>query len=63
VLSILQSLITPSDGLKNVVLINCTKTTAVLLKKEASDSFEEEELQSLVSSIESGNLVQVAVLF
>jgi hypothetical protein len=63
VLSILQSLITASDGLKNVVLINYTKATALLLKKEALDSFEDEELQSLVSSIESGNSVQVAVVF
>jgi hypothetical protein len=52
-----------SDGLKNVVLINYTKATALLLKKEALDSFEDEELQSLVSSIESGNSVQVAVVF
>ncbi|PNX94561.1 disease resistance protein (TIR-NBS-LRR class), partial [Trifolium pratense] len=52
-----------SDGLKNVLVNNFTKATIELYKKEALVSFEDEEGQRVVSSIETGNKVEVAVVF
>ncbi|WJX65730.1 hypothetical protein P8452_50356 [Trifolium repens] len=52
-----------SDGLKNVLVKNFTKTTIELYKREALVSFEDEEGQRVVSSIEPGNKVEVAVVF
>jgi hypothetical protein len=52
-----------SDGLKNVLVKNFTKATIQLYKREALVSFEDEEGQRVVSSIEPGNKVEVAVVF
>ncbi|WJX70665.1 hypothetical protein P8452_54745 [Trifolium repens] len=52
-----------SDGLKNVLVKNFTKATIELYKREASVSFEDEEGQRVVSSIEPGNKVEVVVVF
>jgi hypothetical protein len=52
-----------SDGLRNVLVINHTKATIQLYKSEALVSFEDEEGQRLVSSIEPGNKVEVVVVF
>ncbi|XP_057458662.1 disease resistance protein RUN1-like [Lotus japonicus] len=52
-----------SVGLKNVLVINCTKNTIQLYKKDALDSFSEEEWQKVVSNIEPGNKVKVVVVF
>jgi hypothetical protein len=52
-----------SDGLKNVLVKNFTKATIQLYKREALISFEDEEGQRVVSSIERGNKVEVAVVF
>ncbi|XP_057458665.1 disease resistance protein RUN1-like isoform X2 [Lotus japonicus] len=52
-----------SEGLKNVMLINYTKNTIQLYKKDAFDSFDEEEWQKVVSNIEPGNKVKVVFVF
>ncbi|GAU43797.1 hypothetical protein TSUD_285490 [Trifolium subterraneum] len=52
-----------SDGLKNVLVKNFTKATIQHYKREASVSFEVEEGQRVVSSIEPGNKVEVVVVF
>jgi len=52
-----------SDGLKNVLVKNYTKATIQLFKRETLVSFEDEEGQRLVSSIEPGNKVEVVVVF
>jgi len=52
-----------SSGLKNVLVKNYTKATIQLYKSEALVSFEEEEGQRVVSSIETGNKVEVVVVF
>ncbi|XP_057436791.1 disease resistance protein RPV1-like isoform X3 [Lotus japonicus] len=52
-----------SEGLKNVLMINCTKNTIQLYKKGALGSFNEEEWQKVVSNIEPGNKVKVVVFF
>jgi len=52
-----------SDGLKNVLVKNYTKATIQLYKREALVSFEDEEGQRVVSSMESGNKVEVVVVF
>ncbi|XP_061355696.1 disease resistance protein RPV1-like [Gastrolobium bilobum] len=52
-----------SDGLKNVLVINYTKTTIQLYKREALASFEDEEWQRVASNIEPGNKVMVVVVF
>ncbi|XP_057458684.1 disease resistance protein RPV1-like [Lotus japonicus] len=54
---------TTSDGLKNVLVINCTKNTIQLYKRNALASFEDEEWQRVVSNIEPGNKVKVVVVF
>jgi len=52
-----------SDDLKNVLVKNYTKATIHLYKKEALISFEDEEGQRVVSSMEPGNKVEVVVVF
>ena len=52
-----------SDGLKNVLVKNYTKATIQLYKREALVSFEDEEGQRVVSSMESGNKVEAVVVF
>ncbi|GAU43796.1 hypothetical protein TSUD_285480 [Trifolium subterraneum] len=52
-----------SDGLKNVLVKNYTKATIQLYKREALISFEDEEGQRVVSSMEPGDKVEVAVVF
>jgi hypothetical protein len=52
-----------SDGLKNVLVKNYTKATIQLYKREALVSFEDEEGERVVSSIEPGNKVEVVVVF
>ncbi|CAJ1949242.1 unnamed protein product [Sphenostylis stenocarpa] len=44
-----------SDGLKNLLVINLTKTTIQLFKRNALASFKDEELQRVLSNIEPGN--------
>jgi len=52
-----------SDGLKNMLVKNYTKTTLQLYKREAIVSLEDEEGERVVSSIEPGNKVEVVVVF
>ncbi|KEH25115.1 putative TIR domain, winged helix-turn-helix DNA-binding domain-containing protein [Medicago truncatula] len=52
-----------SSGLKNMLVINYTKATIQLYKSEALFSFEHEEGQRVVSSIEPGNKVEVVFVF
>ncbi|KAJ1411288.1 Toll/interleukin-1 receptor-like proteiny [Sesbania bispinosa] len=52
-----------SDGLKNVLVINHTKSIIQLYKRDTLASFENEEWQRVVSNIEAGNKVQVVVVF
>ncbi|GAU29189.1 hypothetical protein TSUD_276080 [Trifolium subterraneum] len=52
-----------SDGLKNVLVKNYSKATIQLYKREALVSFEDEEGERVVSSIEPGNKVEVVVVF
>jgi len=52
-----------SSGLKNMLVKNYTKATIQLYKREALVSFEDEEGQRLVSSIEPGNNVEVVLVF
>ena len=51
-----------SDGLKNVLVKNYTKATIQLYKSEALASFEDEERQRVISSLEPGNKVEVVVV-
>ncbi|AES86808.1 disease resistance protein RPV1 isoform X1 [Medicago truncatula] len=52
-----------SDGLQNVLVINHTKTTIQLFKREALSSFENEEWQRVVSNMEPGDKVEIVVVF
>lgn len=52
-----------SDGLKNMLVKNYTKATLQLYKREALVSFEDEEGERVISSIEPGNKVEVVVVF
>ncbi|KAK2420073.1 disease resistance protein RPV1 [Trifolium repens] len=52
-----------SDGLKNVLVKNYTKATIQLYKREALVSFEDEEGERVVSSIEPGNKVEIVAVF
>ncbi|CAI8601085.1 unnamed protein product [Vicia faba] len=51
------------DGLKNVLVINHTKATIQLYKREALSSFGNEEWQRVVSSMETGDKVEIVVIF
>ncbi|KEH25095.1 hypothetical protein MTR_6g015595 [Medicago truncatula] len=52
-----------SNGLANLLVKNYTKATIQLYKREALASFEDEEGQRVVSSIEPCNKVEVVVVF
>ncbi|PNX68508.1 disease resistance protein (TIR-NBS-LRR class) [Trifolium pratense] len=52
-----------SDGLKNVMVKNYTKNTIQLYKRESLFSFEDEDGQRLVSSIDPGNKMEIVVVF
>ncbi|PNX96744.1 disease resistance protein (TIR-NBS-LRR class), partial [Trifolium pratense] len=52
-----------SDGLKNVLVINHTKTTIQLYKKEAFSSFKNEDWQKVLSNMEPGDKVEIVVVF
>nr|ACF19650.1 TIR-NBS-LRR RCT1 resistance protein [Medicago truncatula] len=52
-----------SDGLENVLVINHTKTTIQLYKREALSSFENEEWQRVVTNMEPGDKVEIVVVF
>nr|WIL60017.1 nodulation protein [Melilotus officinalis] len=52
-----------SSGLKNMLVKNYTKATIQLYKSESLVSFGDEEGQSVVSSIEPGNKVEVIFVF
>ena len=52
-----------SSGLKNMLVKNYTKATIQLYKSEALVSFQDEEGQRVVSSIEPGNKVEVVFVF
>jgi len=47
-----------SDGLKNVLVVNHTKTTIQLYKREALSSFENEEWRRVASNMEPGDKVE-----
>ncbi|CAK8543032.1 unnamed protein product [Lathyrus sativus] len=52
------------EGLKVLVVINCTKKTIQLYKRDALlASFDEEEWQKVVSSTEPGDIMKVIVVF
>jgi hypothetical protein len=51
-----------SDGLRNLMVKNYTKTTIQLYKREALVSFEDGEGKRLVSSIEAGNKIEVVLV-
>ncbi|KAL5059136.1 hypothetical protein RYX36_030740 [Vicia faba] len=53
-----------SEGLKVLLLINCTKKTIQLYKRDALlASFDEEEWQKVVSSTEPGDIMKLIVVF
>ncbi|RDX89637.1 Disease resistance protein TAO1, partial [Mucuna pruriens] len=52
-----------SDDFKNFLVINHTKATIQLYKRDALASCEAEEWQRVVSNIEPGNKVEVVVVF
>ena len=52
-----------SDGLKNVLVINHTKTTIQLYKREALSSFEREDWQRVISNMVPGDKVEIVVVF
>jgi len=52
-----------SAGLKNVLVINHTKTTIQLYKREAVSTFENEEWQRVVSNLQPGDKVEIVVVF
>ena len=53
-----------SEGLKVLLVINCTKNTIQLYKRDALlASFDEEEWQRVVSNTEPGDIVKVTVVF
>jgi hypothetical protein len=52
-----------SDGLKNVLVINHTKTTIQLYKREAFASFENKDWQRVLSNMEPGDKVEIVVVF
>ena len=52
-----------SDGMKNLLVINHTKSTIQLYKRNALASFDDEEWQRVLSNIEPGNNVQIVVVF
>jgi len=54
---------TTSDGFENVLLINHTKTTIQLYKREALSSFENEEWQRVISNFQPGDKVEIVVVF
>jgi len=55
--------ITPEGLIKNVVVLNHTKATIFPIKGDTLASPEDKDLQSALSSIESGNEVEVIVVF
>lgn len=53
-----------SEGLRVLLLINCTKKTIQLYKRDALlASFDEEEWQKVVSSTEPGDIMKLIVVF
>jgi len=52
-----------SDGLTNLMVKNYTEATIQLFKREAIISFDDEEGQRVVSSIEPGNRVEFVAVF
>ncbi|KAK2379129.1 disease resistance protein RPV1 [Trifolium repens] len=52
-----------SEGFQGMVIINYTKTTMQVYKRDAITSIEEEEWQSVISNLEPGNKVGVMFVF
>jgi hypothetical protein len=52
-----------SYGLNNVLVINHTKTTIKLYKKEAFSSFQNGDWQRVLSNMEPGDKVEIVVVF
>ena len=52
-----------SAGFQGVLIINYTKATIHIYKKDALTSFEDEEWQSITSNLEPGNKVKIVVVF
>ncbi|XP_039688481.1 disease resistance protein RUN1 isoform X2 [Medicago truncatula] len=51
-----------SDGLRNVLVINHTKTTIQLYKREALSSFENADWQRVISNMEPGDKVEIVIV-
>ncbi|XP_012572962.1 disease resistance protein RPP2A isoform X3 [Cicer arietinum] len=52
-----------SDGCKGVLIINYTKATILAYKRDTLTSFEDEDWKSITSNLETGNRVEVMVVF
>lgn len=52
-----------SEGCHGVLIMNYTKATIRVYKKDTLTSFEDEEWQSITSNLEVGNKVEVMVVF
>jgi hypothetical protein len=51
-----------SDGLQNVLVINHTKTTIQLYRREALSSFKNEDWQRAISNMKPGDKVEIVVV-
>ncbi|AES87072.2 putative TIR domain, winged helix-turn-helix DNA-binding domain-containing protein [Medicago truncatula] len=52
-----------SEGCKGMLIINYTKRTVLVYKRDTLTSFEDEDWQSITSNLEPGNKVEVMVVF
>jgi hypothetical protein len=52
-----------SEGCQGLLIINYTKTTIHVFKRDTLTSFEDEDWQSITSNLEPGNKVEVMVVF
>ncbi|AES87080.1 hypothetical protein MtrunA17_Chr4g0009211 [Medicago truncatula] len=52
-----------SEGLQGVLIINYTKRTIQVYKRDTLTSFEDVDLQSITSNLEPGNKVKIMVVF
>ncbi|KAK7349902.1 hypothetical protein VNO77_07752 [Canavalia gladiata] len=51
------------EGCQNVLLINCTKRTILVYKRDTLSSFEDEEWQRMTSNLEPGDQMEIIVVF
>jgi len=52
-----------SEGCQGVLIINYTKTTIQLYRRDTLTSFEDEDWQSITSNLGPGNKVEIMVVF